>query len=933
MRTIANAVCKPAVARALVVLFAGTAVASVCVLSQLRYDDDPLAFLPKNDRDVLEFRRLSQRFGGLDVALIGVRAADGDRGIFTPETLRRIAFATRALEQRHDVDRVLSLANVVDFSVDDGGGLTTQRLFDATSVTQKHAANLARLVDSRHHLIGQLVSLDHSSAVIYAFIVPGSNGRQAAQAIRQVVVEYFDRDRVRFGGAPFVSEHVFRTTGQDLNRLSRYALIAMVGLLLVAFRSALATALVLVTAAVGIVQTFAIMVLLGQPLNILLSALPVVLFAVGSAYAIHVLASFRRHVAIDGLDRVSAVRRAVRSAGQLIVVAALTTAASLLSFVAMDVVPLRVFGLYSVVGILMMLMSALIFLPALLRLLPPRVPMLRTTTHAQRFVTWLIQYRVAIGLMVGAFVALCGYYATLVDHRLDAAALFDEQSEPALADRFFEKRFDGSQFLHVALDADVRDPDQLRRVRWIAQRLGALPDVSQVVDITQVLSLANQALQGDHRLPATRDQAKLLLAFVGDDPAVQQLVDRDRDQTLVHVRVRKSDAQTLERVLSATEALLQQQKHTSTLMQYADAIARLLSIDDIAGVATTLRRPVHGHSEVVTRSLMRYLRSDEWSIPLPSYVSSRLIAQELGVRAGKHAVSIETMAWETRIARVVRDVFAESERAAKVNTPPELIEEVAFALNAPVQQAVRRARAAERFDQLRSDKSFGEGNTEANVLREMRSPKHQQLLGMLIELDELPVDLWKRRMQPVSGRVSGQPVIYRALSQSAFRNQWLSLSIALAAVVLIVAGFFRSLMAGIVIALPSAITLIVVQGVMGFTGIRLDIGTAMLASLTLGVGVDYAVHLAAHWDRSFRQLASHGVSSDDSGLRRSSLDMASAAIISNALGVAVGFVVLGFAESRPLQNLGRLTALAMVVAGLATFVVVPMLWRRSNSRA
>jgi len=52
------------------------------------------------------------------------------------------------------------------------------------------------------------------------------------------------------------------------------------------------------------------------------------------------------------------------------------------------------------------------------------------------------------------------------------------------------------------------------------------------------------------------------------------------------------------------------------------------------------------------------------------------------------------------------------------------------------------------------------------------------------------------------------------------------------------------------------------------------------------------------------------------------------AIWTNALMVAGGFVVLTMGEARPLQNVGGLTAAAMMVAALATFVAIPVLARK-----
>ena len=73
---------------------------------RLRDEEDLLVFLPKSDPDVQRFFEVSQRFGALRVALIGVEAPPGE-DIFAGETIRGLARATEAMRNTEGVDRVL----------------------------------------------------------------------------------------------------------------------------------------------------------------------------------------------------------------------------------------------------------------------------------------------------------------------------------------------------------------------------------------------------------------------------------------------------------------------------------------------------------------------------------------------------------------------------------------------------------------------------------------------------------------------------------------------------------------------------------------------------------------------------------------------------------------------------------------------------------
>jgi predicted RND superfamily exporter protein len=174
--------------------------------------------------------------------------------------------------------------------------------------------------------------------------------------------------------------------------------------------------------------------------------------------------------------------------------------------------------------------------------------------------------------------------------------------------------------------------------------------------------------------------------------------------------------------------------------------------------------------------------------------------------------------------------------------------------------------------------------------------------------------------------VTGQPVLNRGLSESVDRNQWKSFFMAMGLVLIICLTLYRSLSAALLAMAPVSMTLLMVYGGMGLLGVHLDIGTSMLASLTTGAGVDYAVHLLAAWKGPPGEGPADRAALD--GAASYAAFLVGRAIWTNALMVAGGFVVLTMGEARPLQNVGGLTAAAMMVAALATFAAIPAFARK-----
>jgi len=101
--------------RLVIGLHLGLAAAAAVGLARLRQTDDLLIFLPPGNPDVAAFRSVSDTFGALQLAVVGIEAPAGD-DIFSPELIHRLDEATRALKNVRGVDRVVSLTNLPDFA-------------------------------------------------------------------------------------------------------------------------------------------------------------------------------------------------------------------------------------------------------------------------------------------------------------------------------------------------------------------------------------------------------------------------------------------------------------------------------------------------------------------------------------------------------------------------------------------------------------------------------------------------------------------------------------------------------------------------------------------------------------------------------------------------------------------------------------------------
>lgn len=154
------------------------------------------------------------------------------------------------------------------------------------------------------------------------------------------------------------------------------------------------------------------------------------------------------------------------------------------------------------------------------------------------------------------------------------------------------------------------------------------------------------------------------------------------------------------------------------------------------------------------------------------------------------------------------------------------------------------------------------------------------------------------------------------------------ISIIVAALVLIIV--YRSPSLGIIAILPVTISLLWIIGSMYFIGYSFNIMTIMVTSLTIGIGIDYAIHATGR----FRLTASRTGSLYRAV--RETVSHTGAALFIAALTTAAGFGILILAPMPPEQQFGVITALVIIYSYLTTIFILPPIlqfWGKRKQRS
>jgi len=166
---------------------------------------------------------------------------------------------------------------------------------------------------------------------------------------------------------------------------------------------------------------------------------------------------------------------------------------------------------------------------------------------------------------------------------------------------------------------------------------------------------------------------------------------------------------------------------------------------------------------------------------------------------------------------------------------------------------------------------------------------------------------------------TGMPFIEMKMDRSLLTSQIRSLLIAILAMIIIVGIILRSFPTGFYATVPIIAAIMVLFGVMGISGIPLNIVTVLVASIALGIGIDYSIHVISHFNHSIR----NGKTLDEA--LEDTIMISGKSIFINVISVSAGFLVLIFSEMVPLQYFGILMALSMIGSGLAALTLLPVI--------
>lgn len=169
-------------------------------------------------------------------------------------------------------------------------------------------------------------------------------------------------------------------------------------------------------------------------------------------------------------------------------------------------------------------------------------------------------------------------------------------------------------------------------------------------------------------------------------------------------------------------------------------------------------------------------------------------------------------------------------------------------------------------------------------------------------------------------------VSYQTVQQLVHGQIW-SILAAFLTDLLLLSLLLRSVQTPLIALLPIAFSLLLMFGLLAWLGIPLGIANSMFAGIAIGIGLDYSIHLT----HAYQQNREAGANRDQAISR--AYQSVAPAIVTSALAIAAGCLMLVFSEVAPNRQLGLMVSLSLLLCAVATLILVPAIVLLSGARA
>ena len=889
-------------------------------------------YMPQSSDSYQRMLKAEEDFGSMMVLGISLETT-GDT-ILTPEYIQIVQNITDQIGNVDYVESIDSIANM-DFIVGEDGSLKASSLIggdDYTGSAEDMSLIKQRLVDWQEMYNRVIITDDGKTTQLMITLEPkDENGdmlnskRQmkslhAIKAICEEAVAGSDLE-VRYFGDPVLSDDGYNFMISDLLVLIPFVALVVLLSLYFSFHTWSGTLLPLITVLMATVWSVGIMCMMNVTFTIIGSVIPVCLVACGSAYGIHVLTHY--YIGLDKIEgeitkenHAGAIEYGLKDVWIAVLLAGVTTVAGFISNITSPIMPLKSFSVFAAAGVVFSLVLSMTFIPAMLYVTPIKVvgkhwrnknrlsakirmkleKQLRrqggkSSEEATSSTLYLIYHffsgtkpRLIVSTVVLVVVAVIGFKMLVVDTAL--VNYFPPDSKFRQDISYVDEHLAGSNTLYLLVSGLEKEKSEvLESENSLADDFAGDFDFSGG-DLVESESVADK-IESDFDFGASDDfgfgdsGSGDDFGFGSDSAAVADTQEAGGEADVVKEYYMLTNPEILQAVDGMQEYLLARHPGIGKMVSFTTFIKRMNQV---------MNAPVGDERLSATITVEEGLE---------------MLHKAYTVAGGKKA----------SVAQVVSEI----EKQLNFNGIDyyEIPYDVA---KYPVASREELGDLVTQYLYLLSSEQiqrFANNMTMPSAIRTQVQLRTHSTAETKAIIDDAEAYAAKHFPEGYKLESTGNGEMELMMTEMVVDSQSVSILLSLLMVFIIIAISFKSPWAGIIGAIPLGLTILLNFMVMGYAGIALDLCTSIIASVAIGVGIDYTIHFMETYK------AQRALTDDLEEVTKKTFKTSGRGILTNAIAVGLGFCVLLFSRFIILRYIGALVAVVMFTSSTLAMTVIP----------
>ncbi len=488
-------------------------------ISNIRFDYNFENFFPADDEDTDFFFEYRNNFSSdNDFLLISV---ESENGIFNRSFLEKVERFSSELSTIKHVESVHSITNEEELFIFPGGTSTSKPYIDFNDFDPSRDSTR---IFKNAELINTFVAANGKVLCIFLKHEDYLSKKKSDGLIEDInaATKKVELENVRIAGRTIGQAYYINKMIVELTLFVGLSVFLIILFLVIAFKSIWGVIIPQVVIVSSMVWVVGGMGFFDEPMNIILTVLPSIMFVVGMSDVIHLVSRYLDALR-DEKDVLTAIKVAVREVGFATLLTSITTAIGFFSLYFVRVQPIQIFGIIMGIGVLVAFVLTFLVLPVLFYLFPgPKFVRNSTKEHfwkkyLERGFIFILRKRRGI-LIVSVIVAAVSIFGML---KVETNNLMMDDLKPTVQLKkdfvFFDENFGGIRPYELAITIkdttkNVWDKEVLQTLDSVEMYLENTFGVTVKTSLVKAMKTLNRASHAgnpnEYQLPNTSSKIR-----------------------------------------------------------------------------------------------------------------------------------------------------------------------------------------------------------------------------------------------------------------------------------------------------------------------------------------------------------------------------------------------------------------------------------------